>query len=661
MADAGKVLEGLPRNKLYPLGFSPAYVLIPLFAFILLGLCLFDFSSLNPAGEKTRERLARAGKAIERFSKEKIRETIGLNDPSLGEPYRQLEEIAKDLQNQSLKPEKLLLTLGEMKKEALAERLRLTRKLEKELNGDGTPGPANPFSLPKELTTTKDLEKLTEQLKDLFEGSLPESIGKDIARIGEKLELEQFLDKTINQAIPSEPTGDERSLLSKREKGYTGEGETREKSGKQPSGETRSFLALEKEQTRLPTASHGRARAGGRHGRQVNGPKAGRKMTASRPELQREQGKGSCPLNSREEGVPPSKKGGAHQARNQDPLSRCDPCPFLEKRKMAGRKSRRKSRLPIEGKWKRLCLKKRFPRSTGNTLNTIFYPSGRKKEKSRMTKINEQAERVKESLEQLQTELARAIVGQEELIRQVFICLLCGGHALIEGVPGLGKTLIVKSLGEVLNLKYSRIQFTPDLMPADIIGTNIVNQDADGNRFFEFYQGPIFGQIILADEINRATPKTQSALLEAMQEQAVTVFGKKYPLEPPFIVLATQNPLEMEGTYPLPEAQVDRFFFKLKIGYPTSDQLLEIIDKTTEEALPVLSQTVGAASILEMKSLVREVPYGLPCQRFCRKDGDGQPPPRKKFRPQGAAICSIWGQSQRCAEPGIGRQGHGPS
>ena len=138
----------------------------------------------------------------------------------------------------------------------------------------------------------------------------------------------------------------------------------------------------------------------------------------------------------------------------------------------------------------------------------------------------------------------------------------------------------------------------------------------DGKRFFEFYQGPIFGQIILADEINRATPKTQSALLEAMQEQAVTVFGKKYPLEPPFIVLATQNPLEMEGTYPLPEAQVDRFFFKLKIGYPTPDQLMEIIDKTTEEALPVLSQTVGAASILEMKSLVREVPLASHVKDF---------------------------------------------
>jgi MoxR-like ATPase len=251
-----------------------------------------------------------------------------------------------------------------------------------------------------------------------------------------------------------------------------------------------------------------------------------------------------------------------------------------------------------------------------------------------MTEINEQVDRVKKSLEQLQTELSRAIVGQEELIRQVFICLLCGGHALIEGVPGLGKTLMVKSLGQVLNLKYSRIQFTPDLMPADIIGTNLVNQDADGNRFFEFYQGPIFGQIILADEINRATPKTQSALLEAMQEQAVTVFGEKYSLEAPFIVLATQNPLEMEGTYPLPEAQIDRFFFKLKMGYPTSDQLLKIIDKTTEEDPPSLSQRVGAASILQMKSLVREVPLASHVKDFAVRMVMASHPQEKQALPK---------------------------
>lgn len=252
LADAGRVLEGLPKNKLYPLGFSAAYILIPLFAVILLGLSLFDFSPLKPERGKSQERLARAGKAMERFSQEKIRETIGLNDPSLGDPYRQLEEIAKDIQNQSLKPEKLLLTLGEMKKEALAERLRLTRKLEKELNADGTPGQDHPFTLPKELSTTKDLEKLTEQLKDHFEGGIPDSMAKDISRIGEKLDLEQFLDQTINQAVPSEPTGDERSLLSKQGKGYSGEEAGRGKSGNQPSGETRSFLTLEKEQTKLP-------------------------------------------------------------------------------------------------------------------------------------------------------------------------------------------------------------------------------------------------------------------------------------------------------------------------------------------------------------------------------------------------------------------------
>jgi MoxR-like ATPase len=225
-----------------------------------------------------------------------------------------------------------------------------------------------------------------------------------------------------------------------------------------------------------------------------------------------------------------------------------------------------------------------------------------------MTEANEKADSIKRNFELITNELSKVIVGQTRIIQQILICLLCGGHALIEGVPGLGKTLIVKSLGQVLNLKYSRIQFTPDLMPADILGTNIVNQDEAGNRYFEFYKGPIFGQIILADEINRATPKTQSALLEAMQEEEVTVFGTKYPLEPPFIVLATQNPLEMEGTYPLPEAQIDRFFFKLKIDYPTPAQLVEIIDKTTEDYQPILSHTVDTDLILQMKKLVRKVP-----------------------------------------------------
>ncbi|MBL7174922.1 MAG: MoxR family ATPase [Desulfobacteraceae bacterium] len=221
---------------------------------------------------------------------------------------------------------------------------------------------------------------------------------------------------------------------------------------------------------------------------------------------------------------------------------------------------------------------------------------------------DEKADSIRKNFDLITNELSKAIVGQTSLIQQILICLICGGHGLIEGVPGLGKTLIVKSLGQVLNLEYSRIQFTPDLMPADILGTNIVNQDEAGHRFFEFYKGPIFGQIILADEINRATPKTQSALLEAMQEEEVTVFGTKYTLEPPFIVLATQNPLEMEGTYPLPEAQIDRFFFKLKIQYPSPDQLVEIIDKTTADYQPTLNHAIDTDSILQMKALVREVP-----------------------------------------------------
>ncbi len=220
----------------------------------------------------------------------------------------------------------------------------------------------------------------------------------------------------------------------------------------------------------------------------------------------------------------------------------------------------------------------------------------------------EKADSIKENFDRILDELSKSIVGQEMLIRHLFICLLCGGHALIEGVPGLGKTLIVKNLSSILDLKYSRIQFTPDLMPADILGTNMVSEDEGGNRRFEFYKGPIFGQLILADEINRASPKTQSALLEAMQEGKVTVFGTEYGLKPPFMVLATQNPIEMEGTYPLPEAQIDRFFFKLKIHYPNKDHLLEIIDKTTEDYQPELSLIIEADEILEMKRVIKHVP-----------------------------------------------------
>ena len=221
---------------------------------------------------------------------------------------------------------------------------------------------------------------------------------------------------------------------------------------------------------------------------------------------------------------------------------------------------------------------------------------------------NEKVATIKSNFDRINTELSKIIVGQHRLSKHLFVCLLSGGHALIEGVPGLGKTLIVRSLSKILDLKYSRIQFTPDLMPADILGTNIVKEDGEGSRYFEFYKGPIFGQLILADEINRASPKTQSALLEAMQEEKVTVFGTQYQLEPPFMVLATQNPIEMEGTYPLPEAQVDRFFFKLKINYPDQDELLGIIDKTTEDYNYELRNVIGTDSILEMKTLVRQIP-----------------------------------------------------
>ena len=208
----------------------------------------------------------------------------------------------------------------------------------------------------------------------------------------------------------------------------------------------------------------------------------------------------------------------------------------------------------------------------------------------------------------LRAEMARMIVGHEELVDQVFIALVCGGHCLLEGVPGLGKTLMVRSLGETLSLSFSRIQFTPDLMPADITGTNMLTDDPSGRKIFEFQRGPLFAHIVLADEINRATPKTQSALLEAMQEQSVTVGGKMHRLENPFMVLATQNPIEMEGTYPLPEAQVDRFFFKLLLQFPSRAELSRIADLTTAAPPSALREVLDAAGILEMRQWVREVP-----------------------------------------------------
>ncbi len=208
----------------------------------------------------------------------------------------------------------------------------------------------------------------------------------------------------------------------------------------------------------------------------------------------------------------------------------------------------------------------------------------------------------------LKNEISRVVVGHKELTENIIVCLLSKGHALIEGVPGLGKTHLIKTLGTVLGLKSSRIQFTPDLMPADIIGTNMLMKNEEGINVIQFSEGPVFSQVILADEINRATPKTQSALLEAMQEQQVTVWGNTRKLKGPFIVLATQNPIEMEGTYPLPEAQLDRFFFKLIVRYPDTKELGEIIDLTTRAEVISVSPISDEVKIEKMQNLIRSVP-----------------------------------------------------
>jgi MoxR-like ATPase len=225
-----------------------------------------------------------------------------------------------------------------------------------------------------------------------------------------------------------------------------------------------------------------------------------------------------------------------------------------------------------------------------------------------VNEIEQRIDSARRSFRELRAEMARVIVGHEELIEHVFIGLVCGGHCLLEGVPGLGKTLMVRRLGEILSLSFSRIQFTPDLMPADITGTNMLTDDPSGRKVFEFQRGPVFANIVLADEINRATPKTQSALLEAMQEQSVTVGGKLHRLESPFMVLATQNPIEMEGTYPLPEAQVDRFFFKLLLQFPSRKELGRIADLTTAAPPAPLHEILDGPAILQMRQWVREVP-----------------------------------------------------
>jgi MoxR-like ATPase len=218
----------------------------------------------------------------------------------------------------------------------------------------------------------------------------------------------------------------------------------------------------------------------------------------------------------------------------------------------------------------------------------------------------------------LETEVKKVIVGHRDVIRKVLIAFFAGGHVLLEGVPGMGKTLLIKSVSRALGLSFKRIQFTPDLMPADIVGTQVL-AESDGRREFQFKKGPIFAQVVLADEINRATPKTQSAVLESMEEKQVTVFGETYPLESPFMVLATQNPIELEGTYPLPEAQLDRFFFKLLVSSPSPEDLTEILHRTTgaglREATMVIPEN-GSRIISELQHLLREVLIAPPIEDF---------------------------------------------
>jgi MoxR-like ATPase len=220
------------------------------------------------------------------------------------------------------------------------------------------------------------------------------------------------------------------------------------------------------------------------------------------------------------------------------------------------------------------------------------------------------------SFKALRSEVEKVIVGHREIIDHVLIGMFAGGHVLLEGVPGLGKTLLIKTLAEGLDLSFSRVQFTPDLMPADIIGTNIIVEDADGRKHFQFQSGPIFAHIVLADEINRATPKTQSALLEGMQEASVTVGGVSRPLPSPFFVLATQNPIEMEGTYPLPEAQLDRFLFKLRVRYPAIEELHAIIDRTTYSQTVAFDRVMSGPAVMSFRELVREVPIAAHVRDF---------------------------------------------
>ena len=265
-------------------------------------------------------------------------------------------------------------------------------------------------------------------------------------------------------------------------------------------------------------------------------------------------------------------------------------------------------------------------------------------------KIQKATDEFRDKYARVRDEIAKMIVGQEEIIDGVLTCLFVGGHALLEGVPGLGKTLLVRTLSQTLSLAFSRIQFTPDLMPADIIGTNVIIEDqATGRREFQFQQGPLFAQMILADEINRATPKTQSALLEAMQEHSVTVARHRYALTEPFFVMATQNPIEQEGTYPLPEAQVDRFLFKLLVGYSSREDLHEVLNRTTAGRDPVIGQVMTGEEIVGAQKLVRRVVMAPPVQDYAIRLSLATHP-EGQFATEPVNQYVRWGSSPRGAQ-----------
>ena len=256
-------------------------------------------------------------------------------------------------------------------------------------------------------------------------------------------------------------------------------------------------------------------------------------------------------------------------------------------------------------------------------------------------------------IQRVRDEIGKMIVGQEEIVDGVLTCLLAGGQALLEGVPGLGKTMLVRTLASALQLRFARIQFTPDLMPADILGTTVLTEGADGATKLEFRQGPVFANIVLADEVNRATPKTQSAMLEVMQEQQVTVSNRTYKLEQPYFVLATQNPLEMEGTYPLPEAQLDRFLFKLQVGFPSREELHEILDRTTGSETPEVAPVMDRDRILALRKVVRDVAvsrhvkdYAIRVLQATHPDHPDAPEKVRRFvrfggSPRGAQACLL--------------------